>query len=170
MVFTLFGANCYAQKLYSDRINQLNENGQKEGYWIENRYVGWKREIYYKNGIPHGNYKGYDGYGRLIWFGNYSNGMEAGTWYSFGDYGELMGVMKDFVKKNTTLVRRDGGIETTFDSQCYSISYYPNGTIESEGLVLYYEDEGPWMDTAYDFGLWKYYNEFGELIKTENLK
>ena len=44
-------------------------------------------------------------------------------------------------------------------------SYYPNGNIEKEGMLLC--TEGPWMDDSVEYGEWKYYDENGNLIKTK---
>ena len=49
--------------------------------------------------------------------------------------------------------------------KCHYRSYYPNGNIEKEGMLLC--TEGPWMDDSVEYGEWKYYDENGNLIKTK---
>lgn len=168
MLFVIL--SCFAQKGHTDKINLYDPDGKKNGFWIEDWGSGWKRELYYKNGVKHGNCKIYNDKGRLLWFGNYENDESVGVWYHFKISGHLASITKDFLKKELTLVRRDNsfGDKTTFENQCYYISYHPNGTIESEGLLLWHED--PYEDTSYKYGEWKYYNDKGELLDIKAYK
>ena len=137
--------------------NQYDDLGKKTGLWIEHN---GEFEFYYINGELHGLIRHYSrSTGRLIGFGEYRNGEPVGTSYVFHDSGHLLFIMTDF-KKNTVLQRQnDNGDKVTPPHTCWIKDFYPNGQIQAEGLVLYYED--PEMD-SYKIGEWTYYSEDGE--------
>lgn len=151
---------CYAREI---PINQLNANNKKEGFWIEEDGSShFRRELYYKNGIRHGFYKSYRN-GRLRGFGEYKDGKMVGTWYDFGDSGELVSLQNNFTENKDTFVI--DGYKILYPYRCYMILYYPNGNKKSEGIILWEED--PMMDTSQEIGEWKYYTEEGELKDTQ---
>ena len=49
--------------------------------------------------------------------------------------------------------------------KCHSIDYYPSGAVKSEGYMVCDED---FMVDFWEIGEWKYYDEAGNLIKTED--
>lgn len=156
-----FNSSMFTQKGYIDKINQLNNNGEKDGYWIENRPFG-TIELYYKNGLKSGVFKSYSKKGILSALGEYTNGEISGTWYYFGDKGHLLMIQKDF-SINTDTVILDNEKKKLYPHKCYTISYYPNGNIEDEGILLWNDD--PEMDDVREYGEWKYYDEMGKLVK-----
>jgi len=163
-----FNINMIAQKDYSDKINQLNINGQKEGLWKENINEYWRTEIYYKNGKKNGVYKEFSiARGELSTFGEYKNDTIIGTWYYFGDYGHLMMIQKDF-SKNTFPIPSIYQAQGYCPSKCYSIMFYPNGMKKSEGILLW--DNNPESDFTFEYGEWKYYDETGKLVRTKEFK
>jgi hypothetical protein len=103
----------------------------------------------------------------LLGIGEYDNGIPTGTWYSFGDYGHLMGIPKDF-SKNTYPTPAEHHSIGTCSYKCYYIGFHPNGVKKEEGVLLW---EGhPLSDTTFEYGLWKYYDEAGLLIKIREFK
>jgi antitoxin component YwqK of YwqJK toxin-antitoxin module len=156
----------FAQKDYINNINQFNSEGEKDGYWIEDRSYELF-ELYYKNGIKSGVFKRYSKKGELNTFGEYKNDKMSGTWYYFGDKGHLIMIQKDF-SINTDTVILDTGKEFVYKHKCYTISFYPNGIKKSEGILLW--EDSPEMDDVYEYGEWNYYNEYGELINTKLFK
>ena len=153
----------FGQKGYVDKINQFNPKGQKEGYWIEDR--GFDTiELYYKNGRKSGVFKSYSKQGTLSAFGEYLDGQITGTWFYFGDKGHLMGIQRNFMVNKDTVIL-DSGKRHLYPYKCYSIRYYPNGNIKAEGILLWNDD--PEMDDVREYGEWKYYDEIGKLVKTE---
>ncbi|WP_418424494.1 hypothetical protein [Alistipes putredinis] len=99
----------------------------------------------------------------LISFGEYKDGKEIGTWYFFHDKGYLVAIQKDF-GPNTQPILSDGE-EFVLPYRCYHISYYPNGVIESEGILLW--EISSQSDFTWEYGEWKYYDQTGKLIKTK---
>lgn len=170
LIFLLLGLNNYtfAQKEYKGKINLVNEKGKKEGLWIEKQGNHFQAEIYYKNGIESGIFKRYNGFGKLDTFGEYKDGEMIGTWFDFGDDGHLTFTLEKFAKNtDSVLVDRRRFMP---EYKCYTKSYHPNGEIENEGTLLFFKDDGPYLDTTIEFGEWKYYDESGKLIKTQIFK
>ncbi|MDR0972417.1 MAG: hypothetical protein LBM61_00340 [Prevotellaceae bacterium] len=152
-----------AQIGYEEKMNQLNDQGQKEGYWVE--YSGdWRFEHYYKNGVIDGISKYYTPAGKLVGIGEYDNGIETGTWYHFGDYGHLSFIQKDFSKNTYSLHH----VSRLLPYKCYTITYHPNGNKKSEGILLW--DESSEAELTFEYGLWKYYDEAGLLIEIREFK
>lgn len=162
-VFLLFSFFASAQIDYDAPINQYNANGQKEGFWREKIDEGTIFELYYINGKRSGVFKYFSGKGALISFGEYKDGKEIGTWYFFHDKGYLVAIQKDF-GPNTQSILSDGE-EFVLPYRCYHISYYPNGVIESEGILLW--EISSQSDFTWEYGEWKYYDQTGKLIKTK---
>ena len=68
--------------------------------------------------------------------------------------------------KNTISIINEGDQKIyTPDYKCYSIFYYPNGNIQSEGLLLCSEGETPEFDFSREYGGWKYYDKSGKFIQ-----
>ena len=164
-VFLLFSFFASAQIDYNAPINQYNANGQKEGFWREDRRVD-VLELYYKNGERSGVFRCLSIKGRLRILGEYKEGKEIGTWYFFNDKGFLEFIQKDF-GPNTQPILSDGE-EFVLPYRCYHISYYPNGVIESEGILLW--EISSQSDFTWEYGEWKYYDQTGKLIKTKVFK
>lgn len=162
----LLSCDIFAQKDHIDKTNQFNEKGQKEGYWTEDRGFD-KVELYYHNGKKSGLFKSYSKKGTLDAFGEFKDDEISGTWYYFGDKGHLISIRKDFAK-NTKPVLLDIGQSFVYPHKCYYISFYPNGKIEEEGVLLW--DEDPELDTVHEYGEWKYYDESGKLTRTKIFK
>ena len=169
LISLVLNTNIFAQMGYAEKINQLNGNGQKEGFWID-RTKHKVQEAYYKNGILSGVFKQYNQKGKLLILGEYKNGKMCGTWFYFGDTGHLIMVFKDFAKNISSVVNEGNKKEYVPDYKCYSLSYYPNGNIQNEGILLWSEGESPESDFSVEYGEWKYYDDTGKLIKTKLFK
>ena len=159
-IFSLISFYVHAQKDYANKINQLNDKGQREGLWIDSSKYRIK-ETYHKNGIESGLFKQYNLKGRLLIFGEYCEGKMCGNWYYFGEYGHLIMVFKDFSTNTYPIISEGTGKKYIPDYKCYSISYYANGNIKDEGLLLWSEGEEPESDLSCEYGEWKYYDETG---------
>lgn len=146
----------------NNNINQLNDEGKKEGLWIE--YNGLIT-AYYKNGVKDGVFIYYNRkYGRVHAFGEYKQDFPSGTWYYFNDEGILL-FTETNIEKNTKYTRmRDDGVEITPLFTSYLVEYYPNGYKKAEGRVLYDEDV---EIVNYKTGTWKYYDKQGKLVQTK---
>ncbi|MDD4608547.1 MAG: hypothetical protein PHY71_00125 [Bacteroidaceae bacterium] len=159
--------NMFAQKGYAEKINQLNEKGQKVGLWKENRNKYERTEIYYHNGKKNGLYRVLNiTNGELYFFGEYKNDTIIGTCYFFGDFGHLSMIQKDFKKNNKRIPIK--GVQGILPYQCYCITYHPNGIKESEGILLWSEDSDG--EFTFEYGEWKYYTDTGVLTKTKIFK
>lgn len=151
--------------LGQNKINQVDSNGKKQGYWIEDN--GYK-ECYYKNNLLHGFCKTYSKINHTLdALGEFDNGNYSGIWYFFDEKkGFIIGKFFD-IEKNTDIiiVLDDGHTKEKPIYKAYNINYYPSGIIKEEGQILY--DDSFEID-YYEYGLWKYYDEKGNLIKTVN--
>ena len=167
IVFTiLIPAFLSAQKNPKDQINQYNSNGEKEGYWVEDRGFDII-ETYYRNGRMSGVFKSYTTTEpkTLRYFGEFENGKLIGSWYLFYEDGHILSKETDFAK-NTDSVVLYNNVKFVYPNKCYTYSFYPNGQIKSEGVLLF--DESPDLDDTREYGEWKYYDEEGNLIETKN--
>lgn len=156
--------NLYSQDFSSFEFNQTNEAGLRTGIWVKEDY--YKTFDTYKNGVLNGisltiNPKTNKPY--VIC--EFSNGEYSGTWYAFDDDGRLINLCTDF-KKNTLPLASVYGASGICEYQCYSISFYKNGNKESEGILQF--DDTP--EIPFLYGLWKFYDENGCLIKTKMYK
>ncbi|KAA3716481.1 hypothetical protein F3G06_00155 [Bacteroides salyersiae] len=160
----IFSLSAYSQKECAGQINLYNDKGEKNGFWREqNNYR--ITELYYQNGIEDGLCRIYNIKGKLQYMGYYKKGEMSDIWYDFGDYGHLLSICKDFAD-NTIRISYNGGQTWWLHKyKCYYRSYYPNGNIEKEGMLLW--TESPLMDDSVEYGEWKYYDENGNLIKTK---
>lgn len=105
--FFLSYFDAVAQKGYVDEINQVNNEGQKEGFWKENVNEHFRTETYYHKGKKNGIYKMFNTIrNELVSMGEYKNDIETGIWYIFGDYGHLLMMQSDF-QKNTYQIPLD---------------------------------------------------------------
>jgi antitoxin component YwqK of YwqJK toxin-antitoxin module len=142
--------------------NLRDSQGRKVGLWIEENGL---KEIYYKDGLRHGIYKSYyRKNGKLEGLGECENGNKTGTWYYFDEESHLVGIEKGITKNPGLTVKREDGERMTPLFKSYFIRYYPNGVIKEEGIALY--DKEIEID-FFKKGTWKYYDQSGKLIKTE---
>jgi antitoxin component YwqK of YwqJK toxin-antitoxin module len=155
-----------AQEGYEkDKLNRVNANGQKEGLWIDDSNRDWRYEMYYKNGVLHGIYKEFSkARCNLSTLGEYTNGKMSGTWYYFGTYGFTIMIFTDFMDNKDTVKESDYIGIVVPPNKCYFRSYHPNGSIESEGWTLFWDNL---IAESCDYGEWKFYDEKGNLIKTK---
>jgi antitoxin component YwqK of YwqJK toxin-antitoxin module len=76
------------------KINQFNENGQREGLWVfHNNYCCYQVEIgYFKAGIPVGIWVGYDNEGNLQFINkiSYRDNKQYNHWKEFDKSGKLI--------------------------------------------------------------------------------
>ena len=153
------------QNKYADKINQYNNNGQKDGFWSDTTDVGII-QCYYKDGLLSGLYKIYSSTGFLVFLGEYENGQMSGTWFHFYHTGHLATILKNFEPNTDTLYNN---LNEAFvpDHKCYTISFHLNGNVKDEGALLWYEGDDPESDMSIEYGEWKYYDEDGNLIKTK---
>jgi len=144
--------------------NLRNKEGKKVGFWIEDD--GYRiRENYYKDGVIHGIFRIYDRvHGRTFLgvFGEYKDGNPVGTWYNFGEYGNLVFTEREIRKEK---VEYNGRLVPVFKS--YAVFYYPSGIIKEEGTAQY--DQSIWMNFL-KRETWKYYDRSGKLIETKDHK
>ena len=160
----MFSLSAYSQKECAGQINLYNDKGEKNGFWREqNNYR--ITELYYQNGIEDGLCRIYNIKGKLQYMGYYKKGEMSDIWYDFGDYGHLLSICKDFADNAIRISYNGGQTWWLHKYKCYYRSYYPNGNIEKEGMLLW--TESPLMDDSVEYGEWKYYDENGNLIKTK---
>lgn len=151
-------------KIDIEGINRFNNQGKKEGLWVEEGYTKESiRVCYYSNGIISGLCHDYYPYKNKMYLSyvafldnmsrekmliNYSeDGLPR---YYMNDIGPL----SDF--------RHIAPFEYNKNAcQYYITDYYENGQIESEGWQL------SWYDTLekefYEVGLWKFYDKDGKM-------
>jgi len=152
-----------SKKEFDGKVNLLNTKGQKEGLWIEDN-TNYKGYTYFHKGKPNGIFYCIKKWNNsLIWFGEDPNGEYSGTYYMFDDDGHLMYICKNFKPNKSSI-----SLSTTIpESKCYCINYYPNGYVESEGILLF--SDSPVVD-SFEYGEWKYYDENGNFKETKVFK
>ena len=91
-VLLLFFAGCVATGIFGIGrkipMNRVNDLGQREGYWRDSLGEGITHELYYKGGKKDGLFKCFIR-NELFLLGEYTADNMSGTWYMFGDEGEL---------------------------------------------------------------------------------
>lgn len=91
-VLLLFFAGCVAIGIFGIGrkipMNRVNDLGQREGYWRDSLGEGITHELYYKGGKKDGLFKCFSR-NDLFVLGEYTADNMSGTWYMFGDEGEL---------------------------------------------------------------------------------
>lgn len=110
----------------------LNENNQKEGFWIDPNYRGGYKnpQGYYKNGIKHGYWD------EISEKGNYINGLRDGFWElerdNIGDFNIEKGYYKNNLRDSLWIIKYglDNGIAT-------EKGYYKNDLREGEWIIIY---------------------------------
>ena len=92
-VLLLFFAGCVATGIFGIGrkipMNRVNDLGQREGYWRDSLGEGITHELYYKGGKKDGLFKCFSR-NDLFVLGEYTADNISGTWYVFGDEGELV--------------------------------------------------------------------------------
>ena len=93
---------------------------------------------------------------------NFKNGKLNGEFKEFFENGSLfqIGTFKNGDMKNIKVFYENGNLkfeQNLKDRKGKYRGYYPNGMLEAEGEVFQGDE----------IGLWKYYNEEGNLLKTE---
>lgn len=166
--FLLIPLCIYAQKNDLTK-NQLNSMKCKDGLLIDTIH-NIIRETYYKNGIESGVFKQYNSERKLLVFGEYCEGKMCGTWYFFETTGHLLFLLKNFSTNTYAITNEGNGKMYVPDYKCYSISYYPNGNIKNEGVLLWAEGQSPESDLSREYGEWKYFNKNGELVSVKEFK
>jgi len=83
---------------------QINKECRKTGLWAEN-VIGNREEVYYKNGLRDGIYRSYNNKGKLLFFGEYTKGIQTGTWYSFNENDFLVSKEKILGKNNDLTIK-----------------------------------------------------------------
>lgn len=143
----------------NENVNLYDANGLKTGLWIEDNGL---KEIYYKKGKRNGIFRSYSKKsGKLDCLGECLDNQRIGTWYYFHENGHLILIEKDICINHETTTT-DFGSEITPKFRSYVVLYYPNGEKKEEGIALYDED----IEIDYfKSNNWKYYDEFGNLIK-----
>lgn len=168
-VSLVLNLNALSQSKHIGKNNQINDKGQREGFWADSAKYRI-RQAYYKNGMLSGLYKEYNKKGHLLVLGEYKDGQMCGTWFYFEDTGHLDMVFKDFSSNTHSIVNEGDGREYIPDYKCYFTSYYPNGNAKDEGILLWSKGEEPVSDFSVEYGEWKYYDDTGKLIKTKFFK
>ena len=94
-VLLLFFAGCVATGIFGIGrkipMNRVNDLGQREGYWRDSLGEGITHELYYKGGKKDGLFKCFSR-NDLFVLGEYTADNISGTWYVFGDEGELVSI------------------------------------------------------------------------------
>ncbi len=112
-------------------ITKLNLIPNKKDYTITKLYSNGNPNavLTYKNGLKHGEYKGYDFYGNIAVEGKYNNNEFDGKWTWYYENGNL----------ETEIHYRDGkkNGETTY--------YHENGLVSEKKFYEFGNSEGKWL-------------------------
>ena len=167
-VLLLFFAGCVATGIFGIGckipMNRVNDFGQREGYWRDSLGEGITHELYYKGGKKDGLFKCFSR-NDLFVLGEYTADNISGTWYVFGDEGELVSIHNSIEFSKDSIYTGYPCCRIFYKYKCYRIDYYPSGAVKSEGYRVCDED---FMVDFWEIGEWKYYDESGNLIKTKD--
>jgi len=150
------------------RAEGMVENGNKQGQWSyfkENR--GIESTETYLNGVLHGPYKEYYDISNYKTQGQFSNGKKDGIWrHYFENDQKLYEYYKDdnmykleHFYANSNIIMLEGDITNGIGQM---VKYTKEGKKESEGK---YD-----LKDKIKLGEWKYYDENGNLTKTDTYK
>ena len=145
-------------------MNRVNDLGQREGYWRDSLGEGITHELYYKGGKKDGLFKCFSR-NDLFVLGEYTADNISGTWYVFGDEGELVSIHNSIEFSKDSIYTGYPCCRIFYKYKYYRIDYYPSGAVKSEGYMVCDED---FMVDFWEIGEWKYYDEAGNLIKTKD--
>ena len=167
-VLLLFFAGCVATGIFGIGrkipMNRVNDLGQREGYWRDSLGEGITHELYYKGGKKDGLFKCFIR-NELFLFGEYTADNMSGTWYVFGDEGELVSIHNSIEFSKDSIYTGYPCCRIFYKYKCYRIDYYPSGAVKSEGYMVCDEE---FEIEIWEIGEWKYYDESGNLIKTKD--
>ena len=167
-VLLLFFAGCVATGIFGIGrkipMNRVNDLGQREGYWRDSVGEGITHELYYKGGKKDGLFKCFIR-NELFLFGEYTADNMSGTWYMFGDEGELRCTIDSIEFNKDSIYTGYPCCRIFCKYKCHSIDYYPSGAVKSEGYMVCDEE---FEIEIWEIGEWKYYDESGNLIKTKD--
>ncbi len=167
--FFVYLSSCQAQTNSNSNLanctdcNLKNAQGKKYGLWIEAK---GNTEIYYKNNLRDGLYKMYNRKnGKVLCLGEFKEGNKSGKWFFFNESSHLL-FTEENIKENKEYTKTgDDGVKVTPKFTSYVKNYYLNGMIKEEGQVLY--DEDIEID-FYKTGIWRYYDNEGNLKETKD--
>ena len=145
--------------------NKTDENGRKQGLWIEGDETS-HIEMHYKDGIISGVFKHFLA-GKLFSLGEFTDGHYSGIWYYYDDDGGIESSCENFAPNHDT-IHQKWAEKCVPDYKCYLKLYYSNGNIKEEGWIVW--NESPLSDFSLQHGIWKYYDETGNLIRTEEFR
>ena len=167
-VLLLFFAGCVATGIFGIGrkipMNRVNDLGQREGYWRDSLGEGITHELYYKGGKKDGLFKCFSR-NDLFVLGEYTADNISGTWYVFGDEGELVSIHNSIEFSKDSIYTGYPCCRIFYKYKCYRIDYYPGGGVEKEGYMVCDEE---FEIEIWEIGKWKYYDESGNLIKTKD--
>ena len=167
-VLLLFFAGCVATGIFGIGrkipMNRVNDLGQREGYWRDSLGEGITHELYYKGGKKDGLFKCFSR-NDLFVLGEYTADNISGTWYVFGDEGELVSIHNSIEFSKDSIYTGYPCCRIFYKYKCYRIDYYPSGAVKSEGYMVCDEE---FEIEIWEIGEWKYYDESGNLIKTKD--
>ncbi|MFC2100491.1 LytTR family transcriptional regulator DNA-binding domain-containing protein [Bacteroidota bacterium] len=153
VIILLCFVSLIAQQTSSDTINQLDDSGKKQGYWVKYHEEGQKKyEGYFKNDIPIGMFRYYYSDGSLRAVSNFYNQGQDNWTTTFHKNGKKMTqglyvkTIKDSLWKyfnvDEILIR-----EETYNKGVKNgiwKTYYPDGSLDEE--ISWKDDirHGPW--------------------------
>ncbi|GIV45063.1 MAG: hypothetical protein KatS3mg035_2186 [Bacteroidia bacterium] len=100
---TLF-SSCGHHFYILGKVNQINDDKQKNGLWIEQNdtLMHIIEIVKYKNGVRNGNYKSINTIDQSIVKGKYVNGKKHGIWKMYSQSGTLL---RYNIYKNDTIFK-----------------------------------------------------------------
>ncbi len=158
LFFSLSGYSQYQWKEYKltpkgDTINRVDHLGRKQGPWVH-RYdkvrgePGYEEEGWYENGRKDGEWRLYSLAGDLVGTENYKWGMKDGVCRYFTMHGELR------LEQSWKAFNPDKEYDTIQVEDVDKLDSYKEVIIKNEGAAIKH-------------GVWKYYGENGELLRSE---
>ena len=147
------------------RINQFNENGEKEGLWVSKNSF-YKTFEYFKNGKENGFYYCINLHTNTLAFAGEKADGKYVSLFCFSESGHIDFSFTSFQDNNLHVPKSQWAYmgDGIPKFKCVMTSYYPSGNKKKEGTLLC--DDEPIIDSA-QCGEWKYYDEQGFLSEVK---
>lgn len=148
-----------------ETINKTDENGLKQGKWIDTT----QRSLIHKNYL---NDK-LDGEYIELWkpskltkvSGQYKDDEKVGTWKYYSKGGKLTFELTQIARNDSIVIKRYSSRYKPKMISYVKVYDHQEGYLHSEGYLLYEESfDG---DESIEYGTWKYYDKDGNLLREE---
>ncbi|GAT64295.1 hypothetical protein [Paludibacter jiangxiensis] len=164
---------CYFGLGHSQTIenttNTINSHGKKDGIWID-PLKDSKVITFYKCGVENGPKYQINKDGSLYYFGQYKNGKLDGIWYFFNVKQNCYSTIEIInAQAKIEIVQKDINKKVFYEVEAEEVNYYSTMALLSKGKIVIHNDINSYIvDGALKYGIWRYYDNNGKIIKEKD--